>query len=109
MQWRLCHFQAFHFNHDLYSKYIGIFRHHHWVGQSLALFEKTLVQGGDCTVLINDDQGKNPQVPAGTNLLTALSNQRIFIPSAPGGGSCGMCKVKVFEGGGEVLPTELPI
>ena len=75
----------------------------------LALLEKTLVQGGDCTVLINDDQGKSPQVPAGTNLLTALSNQRIFIPSAcGGGGSCGMCKVKVFEGGGEVLPTELP-
>ena len=57
----------------------------------LALLEKTLVQGGDCTVLINDDQGKSPQVPAGTNLLTALSNQRIFIPSACGGADLVAC------------------
>ena len=75
----------------------------------LSLLEKKLVAGGDCKVLINDDEDKSPSVPAGTNLLTALSNQEIFIPSAcGGGGSCGMCKVQVFEGGGDVLPTELP-
>ena len=67
------------------------------------------MQGGNCKVLINDNEDKSPKVPAGTNLLMALSNQDIFIPSAcGGGGSCGMCKVKVFEGGGDVLPTELP-
>jgi len=75
----------------------------------LSLLEKKLVQGGDCKVLINDDDDKSPKVSAGTNLLTALSNQEIFVPSAcGGGGSCGMCKVQVLEGGGEVLPTELP-
>ncbi|MGA0242250.1 MAG: NADH:ubiquinone reductase (Na(+)-transporting) subunit F [Candidatus Marinamargulisbacteria bacterium] len=75
----------------------------------LALLERKLVSGGDCKVLINDDEDKSPLVSAGTNLLTALSNQEIFVPSAcGGGGSCGMCKVQVFEGGGDVLPTELP-
>ena len=75
----------------------------------LSLLEKKLVQGGDCKVLINDDEDKSPKVSSGTNLLTALSNQEIFVPSAcGGGGSCGMCKVQVLEGGGDVLPTELP-
>ena len=41
----------------------------------LSLLEKKLVAGGDCKVLINDDEDKSPSVPAGTNLLTALSNQ----------------------------------
>ena len=65
--------------------------------------------GGDCKVLINDDDEKSPTVSSGTNLLTALSNEKIFIPSAcGGGGSCGMCKVQITEGGGDILPTELP-
>ena len=52
---------------------------------------------------------KSPTVSSGTNLLTALSNEKIFIPSAcGGGGSCGMCKVQITEGGGDILPTELP-
>ena len=75
----------------------------------LSLLEKKLVNANDCKVLINDDDEKSPTVSAGTNLLTALSNEKIFIPSAcGGGGSCGMCKVQIFEGGGDVLPTELP-
>ena len=75
----------------------------------LALLEKKLVASGDCKVLINGDEEKSPVVSAGTNLLTALSNQEIFVPSAcGGGGSCGMCKVQVVDGGGDVLPTELP-
>jgi Na+-transporting NADH:ubiquinone oxidoreductase subunit F len=75
----------------------------------LSLLEKKLVSGGDCKVLINGDDEKSPSVPAGTNLLTALSNEGIFVPSAcGGGGSCGMCKVQVVDGGGDVLPTELP-
>ncbi|MBL6722399.1 MAG: NADH:ubiquinone reductase (Na(+)-transporting) subunit F [Candidatus Margulisbacteria bacterium] len=75
----------------------------------LAVLEKKFVQAGACRILINDDSALSPKVPAGTNLLSALSNQNIFIPSAcGGGGSCGMCKVKVLEGGGDILPTEFP-
>jgi Na+-transporting NADH:ubiquinone oxidoreductase subunit F len=37
----------------------------------------------------------------------ALSDQKIFLPSACGGkGSCAMCKCQVFEGGGDILPSE---
>jgi len=47
------------------------------------------------------------EVKPGTSLLTALANNRIFLPSACGGsGTCGMCTCKVREGGGELLPTE---
>jgi Na+-transporting NADH:ubiquinone oxidoreductase subunit F len=75
----------------------------------LALLEKKLVQSDDCTILINGDSEQSPRVSAGTNLLMALSNQKIFIPSAcGGGGSCGMCKVQVVDGGGDILPTEYP-
>ncbi|HBC57933.1 MAG TPA: NADH:ubiquinone reductase (Na(+)-transporting) subunit F, partial [Gammaproteobacteria bacterium] len=31
----------------------------------------------------------------------------LFVPSAcGGGGSCAQCRVKIFEGGGSILPTE---
>ncbi len=75
----------------------------------LSLLEKKVIGGGDCKVLINGDDEKSPTVSSGTNLLSALANEKIFIPSAcGGGGSCGMCKVKITDGGGDVLPTELP-
>jgi Na+-transporting NADH:ubiquinone oxidoreductase subunit F len=51
--------------------------------------------------------GDDVEVESGTTLLTTLSSQKIFLPSAcGGGGTCGMCKCQVTEGGGEVLPTE---
>jgi len=66
-----------------------------------------LVSSGDVTILVNDDPDKALTVPAGSTLLNTLGNQKIFIPSACGGkGSCGVCKVKVLEGGGAMLPTE---
>jgi len=38
-----------------------------------------------------------------------LSNNDIYLPSAcGGGGSCGQCRCKITEGGGDILPTELP-
>ncbi len=50
---------------------------------------------------------RNLEVESGSTLLTTLSGEGIFLPSAcGGGGSCGMCKVQVLEGGGEILPTE---
>jgi Na+-transporting NADH:ubiquinone oxidoreductase subunit F len=42
-------------------------------------------------------------------LLNTLGKQKIFVPSACGGkATCGLCKCKVTEGGGEVLATEEP-
>jgi len=72
---------------------------------ALILAEKKLVPQGNVKILINDE--KTVEVPAGGTLLTALANEKIFIPSAcGGGGTCAMCKCKVFEGGGDILPTE---
>ena len=51
--------------------------------------------------------GDDVEVESGTTLLTTLSSQKIFLPSAcGGGGTCGMCKCQDTEGGGEILPTE---
>ncbi|MFC2088142.1 NADH:ubiquinone reductase (Na(+)-transporting) subunit F [Calditrichota bacterium] len=73
----------------------------------LMIAEKKLVAQGKIKLLINDDEDKSLELDAGGNLLSVLSNQKIFLPSAcGGGGTCGMCKCQVFEGGGDVLPTE---
>ncbi len=67
-----------------------------------------LVQSGDVTININDDPENSLTTAAGGTLLNTLANNQIFIPSACGGqGTCGVCEVKVLEGGGEILPTEL--
>lgn len=49
------------------------------------------------------------EVDGGSTLLSTLSNNGIFLPSAcGGGGTCLQCKCQVLEGGGEILPTEEP-
>ncbi|NBR83720.1 MAG: NADH:ubiquinone reductase (Na(+)-transporting) subunit F, partial [Flavobacteriia bacterium] len=54
-----------------------------------------------------DINGSEVEVESGSTLLSTLSNQKIFLPSAcGGGGTCGMCKCQINEGGGEILPTE---
>ena len=54
-----------------------------------------------------DINGDVVEVESGNTLLTTLSNQKIFLPSAcGGGGTCAMCKCQVLEGGGDILPTE---
>jgi len=46
-------------------------------------------------------------VSPGSNLLSTLSGNGIFLPSAcGGGGTCGLCKCQILEGGGTILPTE---
>src|SRR5574344_12580 len=68
---------------------------------------KKLVPQGDVKININDK--KELIVSTGSSLLSTLSEQKIYLPSACGGkGSCGMCKCKVISGGGDILPTELP-
>ncbi|OZS66735.1 NADH:ubiquinone reductase (Na(+)-transporting) subunit F [Proteus mirabilis] len=76
---------------------------------ALILFAKSkLVNTGDIEVEVNGDPEKSFHAPAGDKLLNLLSNEGIFISSAcGGGGSCGQCRVKVLEGGGDILPTEL--
>ncbi len=62
---------------------------------------------GENHVLINGE--KDLVLEGGKPLLFALSDQKIYLPSACGGkGTCALCKVRVLEGGGPVLPTETP-
>lgn len=73
----------------------------------LILFlKKKLTPGGMVKVDINEGE-KELEVESGSTLLNTLGSNGIFLPSAcGGGGSCGMCKCKVTDGGGEILPTE---
>ena len=66
-----------------------------------------LTKQGDVKILINEDPSKSLTVsPTGT-LLSALAAQKIFIPSAcGGGGTCAMCRVKVISGAGDPSPVE---
>jgi Na+-transporting NADH:ubiquinone oxidoreductase subunit F len=74
----------------------------------LMFAERRLVQSGKVKILINGDASKSPEVDAGGTLLSVLSAQGVFLPSAcGGGGTCAMCKCQVLEGGGDILPTEL--
>jgi len=66
-----------------------------------------LVATGDARITINDDPNHTLRVPLGGKLLNTLAGQKVFVPSAcGGGGTCGECRVIVKEGGGDVLPTE---
>ena len=71
----------------------------------LLIAKKYLVNTGNVTITINND--KTVEASSGKSLLSTMADNNIFLPSACGGkGSCGQCKVKVVEGGGEILPTE---
>ncbi|GGB33679.1 Na(+)-translocating NADH-quinone reductase subunit F [Oceanisphaera marina] len=75
----------------------------------IILFAKSkLVAEGDVTISINDDPEKAITTGASGKLLGALAANGIFVSSAcGGGGTCGQCRVRILEGGGEILPTEL--
>ncbi len=67
-----------------------------------------LLPSGDVSILINDDESSPLITRPGETLLSALSSQSIFLPSAcGGGGTCAMCQCQILEGGGEILPTEM--
>lgn len=73
----------------------------------LILADKLLGGGGEKVITINE----KTEIPVTSDdtLLNTLSNQKIFIPSACGGkATCGFCKFKLIEGGGEIKPTEEP-
>ncbi|QMU66759.1 MAG: NADH:ubiquinone reductase (Na(+)-transporting) subunit F [Flavobacteriaceae bacterium] len=74
----------------------------------LLLFVKQkLSPSGPVTITINGE--KKVEVASGNTLLTTLGNEKIFLPSAcGGGGSCIQCECHINSGGGEALPTETP-
>ena len=75
---------------------------------AILLYAKAkLMPSGKVKVNINDGE-REIEVAPGSSLLSTLSAEKIFLPSAcGGGGTCGMCKCRVTEGGGEILPTEV--
>ncbi len=73
----------------------------------LVVSQYFLANYGQCEITINDE--KKLKVEGGRNLLSTLSAEKLFVPSACGGrGTCGLCKLKIHEGGGLLLPTEEP-
>jgi len=73
----------------------------------LLVAKAKLLPSGKVKVLINGE--KEIEVEMGDTLLTTLSNEKIFLPSAcGGGGTCLQCECHVLQGGGEPLPTEVP-
>ncbi|MDP2540352.1 NADH:ubiquinone reductase (Na(+)-transporting) subunit F [Tenacibaculum discolor] len=75
---------------------------------ALLLFVKQkLAPSGPVKITINGE--KTIEVASGGTLLSTLGNEKIFLPSAcGGGGSCVQCECHVNSGGGEALPTETP-
>ena len=73
----------------------------------LLLFAKAqLMPGGEVSIQINSGE-RSLQVAPGSTLLSSLGSDKILLPSAcGGGGTCGMCKCQVQNGGGTILPTE---
>ena len=75
---------------------------------ALLLFTKEkLSPSGPVTITINGE--RKIEVASGGTLLSTLGNQKVFLPSAcGGGGTCIQCECHVLDGGGEALPTETP-
>jgi Na+-transporting NADH:ubiquinone oxidoreductase subunit F len=67
----------------------------------------TLLPQGDVQIVVNNNADEPLVVKPGSSLLSTLASKDIFLASAcGGGGTCAMCTCMVYEGGGEVLPTE---
>jgi len=72
----------------------------------LLVAKAKLSPSGAVKIKINGE--KELEVEGGSSLLSTLSNQKLFLPSAcGGGGTCGMCKCQVVSGGGTILSTEV--
>jgi Na+-transporting NADH:ubiquinone oxidoreductase subunit F len=73
----------------------------------ILLAKAKLMPSGLVKITINGES--DIETEAGSSLLTTLSNKKIFLPSAcGGGGTCAMCKCQVLSGGGTILSTETP-
>jgi len=66
-----------------------------------------LSPSGPVTINVNNE--KDMEVGSGSTLLSTLGDNKLFLPSAcGGGGTCVQCKCIIKEGGGAILPTEKP-
>ncbi|WP_298528161.1 NADH:ubiquinone reductase (Na(+)-transporting) subunit F [uncultured Christiangramia sp.] len=66
-----------------------------------------LSPSGPVTINVNNE--KDIEVGSGGTLLSTLGDNKLFLPSAcGGGGTCIQCKCIVEDGGGAILPTEEP-
>ncbi|WP_178983527.1 NADH:ubiquinone reductase (Na(+)-transporting) subunit F [Winogradskyella helgolandensis] len=73
----------------------------------LLVVKQKLSPSGPVKITINGE--REIEVDSGGTLLSTLGNQKIFLPSAcGGGGTCIQCECHVLSGGGEALPTETP-
>ncbi len=75
---------------------------------ALLLFAKAkLLPSGKVKITINGD--KVVEVEQGGSVLSTLAGAAVHLPSACGGkGSCGQCKLQILQGGGDILPSEVP-
>jgi Na+-transporting NADH:ubiquinone oxidoreductase subunit F len=75
---------------------------------SILLYAKAkLTPPGKLIININNGE-RELEVEGGGSLLATLGNNKIFLPSAcGGGGTCAMCKCVVNSGAGSILPTEV--
>lgn len=73
----------------------------------LLFVKQKLSPSGPVKILINGE--REIEVASGDSLLSTLGNNKVFLPSAcGGGGTCIQCECHVTAGGGEALPTETP-
>jgi Na+-transporting NADH:ubiquinone oxidoreductase subunit F len=74
----------------------------------IEIAKRYLADYGEVTIDLNGG-AKQYTVNGGNNLLFSLMDSGVYLPSGCGGrGTCALCKTRVIEGGGPVLPTELP-
>jgi Na+-transporting NADH:ubiquinone oxidoreductase subunit F len=76
---------------------------------SLLLYVKAKVSSaGKIKITINGG-ARVLEVDGGSSLMSTLSTQGVYLPSAcGGGGTCLQCVCQVSKGGGNILPTEEP-
>jgi Na+-transporting NADH:ubiquinone oxidoreductase subunit F len=73
----------------------------------LLITRRLVVGSGQVRIVINHDEAHAIEADRGGSLLNALRGHNILVPAACGGqATCGMCRVKVVEGGGELTPAE---
>lgn len=73
----------------------------------LLVTRRLVIGTGEVKITINDDHANTIEAGRGGSLLNALRNNNILVPAACGGqATCGMCRVKVTEGGGALTPAE---
>ena len=74
---------------------------------TLLLTKKFLSPSGKVNITINDDTVIS--VEQVNSIMSTLTENGVFLPSACGGkASCGQCKCRILEGGGEILDSERP-